>query len=282
MWVQKGDRLAGKVVKRDAAMIRKNANLARGSVGADAVANAYARSIKEVKQPFRMPTMEDIAAWKGKKALVFAPHQDDEVLGCGGTIARMVDQGIDVAVAYLTDGRRGSERMEAGLVEKRNLEALAGLKVLGCETHHFLGFEDGRLETNEETLDGVRDILQGDRPDLVFLPHITDGPSDHVVTSMLVSEALRDFPGQVVCFNYEVWNPLQMTTLVDISEVMPRKVAALREHRSQLKVVDFEEKVMGLNAYRSMCTGSCRYCEAFHKLDGKEQVRFMDEFCKSI
>jgi LmbE family N-acetylglucosaminyl deacetylase len=263
-------------------MVRTNAKLNKGLVGASAVANAYAQSLREVKQPFSMPTMEDLAPWKGKKALVYAPHQDDEVLGCGGTIARMVDLGLEVTVAYLTDGRRGSESMEAGLVQKRNLEAIAGLKVLGCEAYHFLGFEDGRLEMTEATLDGVGDVLRGNRPDLVFLPHITDGPSDHVVTSKLVSEALRDYPGEAVCFNYEVWNPLQMTTLVDISEVMPRKIAALREHRSQLQMVDYAEKIMGLNAYRSMCTGSCRYCEAFLKLGRKEQVEFMDQVSKSI
>src|SRR5262249_22255086 len=42
------------------------------------------------------------------KVVVLAPHMDDEIIGCGGTVARHVDAGADVTVIYLTDGRRGS------------------------------------------------------------------------------------------------------------------------------------------------------------------------------
>src|SRR5207248_577693 len=40
----------------------------------------------------------------GRSAIVFAPHQDDEVLGCGGTIVRKLRAGADVTVVFLTDG----------------------------------------------------------------------------------------------------------------------------------------------------------------------------------
>src|SRR5690348_6988030 len=55
---------------------------------------------------FNGPTLD----WEPEagKVVVLAPHMDDEIIGCGGTIARHAAAGASVTVVYLTDGRRGS------------------------------------------------------------------------------------------------------------------------------------------------------------------------------
>jgi N-acetylglucosamine malate deacetylase 1 len=66
---------------------------------------------------------------------------------------------------------------------------------------------------------------------------------------------------------YEVGTPLQEISYVeDITAVMPVKIKALRQHRSQLRDIAYEEAVECLNRYRGITTGRGRYCECFQVL----------------
>src|SRR5471032_3343833 len=84
--------------------------------------------------------------------LVLAPHQDDDVLGCGGLIALRRLAGRDVHVAYLTDGSAshpGHPTLTPSLLAaQRAMEARTALRVLGVESRaiHFLGARDGALD----------------------------------------------------------------------------------------------------------------------------------------
>lgn len=238
---------------------------------------AYGRALKMQEQPFRMPALEDLAPWKGRRAMVFAPHQDDDVLGCGGTIKRLLDIGAEVRVVYVTDGRRGSVSAREGLAAVRRREAIEALRVLGCQDHSFLGFEDGRLEVSEEAVAGAREEISAFGPHAVFVPSPLDGPRDHIISSAIVSEALRRHRARVECFNYEIWNPILPNCLVDISEVVGTKEQAIRRHHSQMEIVDYVHHFRGLNAYRAIYTTTCTYCEAFLRMGGEEQVRLCNE-----
>ena len=84
------------------------------------------------------------------RALVFAPHQDDEVLGCGGTILSKIAAGADVRCVFLTDGSASHRGLLARdeLVALRRREALAAGGILGLAADRitFLGLPDGDLE----------------------------------------------------------------------------------------------------------------------------------------
>lgn len=249
-----------------------------GQVGPTDVLGAYRRSFTLSMQPFDLPKEEDISFWSGKGVLVFAPHQDDEVLGCGGTIKRLIDAGADVMVVYLTDGGMGSQDHEEDLVNRRKKEAINGLKELGCEKYRFLGFPDGMLEMNKTTLGAVAAIVHERQPFGIFLPNLLDGAMDHIMTSVIVTNVLRDYSEEVWCFSYEIWNLMNFTNItVDITNVIELKMKAMGHHRSQLKVVDYAEKFRGLNAYRSITVAQSKYAEAFLKLKREEQIAMMDK-----
>src|SRR6266567_2998265 len=69
---------------------------------------------------------------------------------------------------------------------------------------------------------------------------------------------------------YEVWTPLSAHDQVEnVTKTMPRKIRALRAHRSQLDEFDYERAVRGLNQFRGELAGKCRYAEVFQILSLK-------------
>src|SRR3546814_13841143 len=79
-----------------------------------------------------------------RNALVIAPHPDDEVLGCGGTIARLTSGGAQVHVAIVT--RAGPDRFDPELADTGVAEARAAHACLGVADRHFLKFPDAGLD----------------------------------------------------------------------------------------------------------------------------------------
>ncbi len=152
----------------------------------------------------------EVFADLSRPALVFAPHQDDETLGCGGTILRKVQAGAPVQVVFMTDGSGShSWLIPAGeLAALRRHEALLACRALGVgeANVHFLDFPDGRLgEHKMAAIQAVEQILAGFTPAEVYLPFAAEPPPDHAATNQIVHAALAkgDWAGWV--FEYPVW-----------------------------------------------------------------------------
>jgi len=234
--------------------------------------NAYS-FFKSKGQPFSIPVLEELEKWQNDKILVFSPHQDDDILGCGGTIKRLIDMNAKVRVVYATDGCRGSSEKQESLVSIRKREAIEALNILGCEDYVFLGFEDDRLKFDKKILSAIKKEILRFLPQHIFLVNPFDGPKDHVICSALVSMALKGYEPEVECLNYEIWNPIIPNALVNISDVVGYKEQAIRKHQSQMEIVDYVHHFRGLNAYRAIYTHECTYCEAFLKVSKEEQIR---------
>jgi LmbE family N-acetylglucosaminyl deacetylase len=196
--------------------------------------------------------------------LVLAPHMDDEVIGCGGTIAKHTARGANVTVVFLTDGGAVSST----LTETRTQEAHRALAVLGIQNSLFLGAADGHLSSTPSLVDAVRALLVKNRFDLVYLPSFLEEHADHRATSQILADAASGTNVNPQCLAYEVWTPLFPNCLVSIDETLEIKRSALSHYRSQLSDVDYEHTQFGLNAYRSAAFlgGRCRYAEAFCSL----------------
>lgn len=216
---------------------------------------------------------------RGDRLLVLAPHMDDEIFGCGGTLVRCARRGASVTVVYITDGRKGydlrgkphaseaeQERFEEALVSQRRDEAAAVGELLGFEAPVFLDCRDGAWSADPQTVRRFSDLLQRQRPTAVFLPFMTDPHRDHWVTNWLFMEAAAraGLASATECWGYEVWAPLQANSIVDITDVMADKEAAMRRYESQLRCSDFPRAFAGLNSYRSLFARRGQgYAEAF-------------------
>lgn len=208
-----------------------------------------------------------------EKVLVLAPHMDDEVIGCGGTLAKHAARGADITVVFLTDGGagaavQGARGSSTALTETRTAEAQGAMAALGIRHSMFLGAEDGHLKSTAALAAKLRTVLTENRFDLVYLPFFLEEHPDHRATSALLLDAADTTGLNPQCLAYEVWTPLFPNCLVNIDETLERKRSALEHYRSQLADVDYAHTQFGLNAYRSAAFlgGRCRYAEAFCSL----------------
>jgi LmbE family N-acetylglucosaminyl deacetylase len=145
-----------------------------------------------------------------KRAIVFAPHPDDETLGCGGTISMKTQVGAPVSIVVLTDGRRS----HLGLIDEDRLRAIRAAEAhtaaerLGVPRHELLmlGYADQDLEECRDAAvaDVVR-ILDEKHPDEVFVPYRAEVPSDHRAAFSIVTEAVRETGRELALFEYPVW-----------------------------------------------------------------------------
>lgn len=178
------------------------------------------------------------------KVLVFAPHNDDEVLGVGGTIAKHVSQGHEVYICEVTSSA-SEERLN--IIRE---EAMEAHKILGIKETFFLGFPVVRLretplvEINSEFSRIVNEV----KPDIAFIPHKGDMHMDHYVVSHSAMVAMRpigDFKVKEI-YAYETlseteWNiPSVENAFIpnvwnDITGFIDKKKQAMSCYKSQLQ-----------------------------------------------
>ena len=201
---------------------------------------------------------------EGTRVLVIAPHPDDEVIGCGGTISLHRKLGHKVSILYLTDGERGVKNMNPiKTAELRRMEAIRSSEHLNVpeENLYHLHLRDGDLINQSGTNYDFREILEKADPDVIYLPSFVETHRDHYAANILLKNNL--VKGATIAA-YEVWTPLIPNRLVNISPVIEEKRNALLEHASQLKELDYLDAALSLNRYRAaMFKKSSQFAEAF-------------------
>jgi bacillithiol biosynthesis deacetylase BshB1 len=177
-------------------------------------------------------------------ALVVAPHPDDAELGMGGTIVRLGQQGWKIGILDLTSG----EPTPLGSLERRALETASANLALGSPWRKNLGLPNRSLEPSLIHRRAVATVFRQVRPRLVFAPFWEDSHPDHTAATKLAEDARfwsklskSDIPGTpfhpariFYYFSVHLRIPERPSLLVDISDQLDSKVAALRSYRSQL------------------------------------------------
>jgi N-acetylglucosamine malate deacetylase 1 len=220
----------------------------------------------------RAPLPRALRAPPRGKVLVLAPHADDEVIGAGGTLALHVEAGDEVEVLVTFDGVQGLSpelRVSRGASVRREEARRAGAH-LGLSRYEFWSYPEGH-EVRGAELDAavtrLAEHIASRSPAIVYAPWLGEHHLDHHVLSRAATAALAriDFRGEA--WGYEVWTPLVPTCVIDVTRVWERKVAALREHASQLEHTDLLHRMGGLAAHRSVyLEPGARYGEAFAPL----------------
>ncbi|GLV29228.1 LmbE family protein [Sphingobium sp. TomTYG75] len=213
-----------------------------------------------------------------ERALVIAPHPDDEVLGCGGTIARLAAMGRHVEVVIATQGK--PPRFTAVQVERVQAEARQAHEVLGVARTHFLDFEAAALDClpRAELNEGIAAVVAESRPDALFLPFLGDLHFDHGLIFEAAMVAARPvgahYPRRILAYetvSETNWAapyltpPFQPHVFIDISEHLDQKIEAFGCFESQVRPFPNERSFETLRALAQV-RGSCvsrRAAEAF-------------------
>jgi LmbE family N-acetylglucosaminyl deacetylase len=217
-----------------------------------------------------------VAGLARKRVLVFAAHPDDDVIGCGGSIAKHAAAGNEVSICFMTSGEAGSDSIPPEkLAAIREKEALKAARKLGAGTLAFMRNPDGGLECRSETVAQTVGLIRMAKPHVVYCHGAHDAHSDHKAVSAIASEAAFRSQGASFPFlgapwrvdsilAFEVWSPLPEANYAeDVSAFMEKKIAALKEHRSQVQKTGFVEAARGLASYRGVTLARGRFAEAF-------------------
>jgi LmbE family N-acetylglucosaminyl deacetylase len=198
-----------------------------------------------------------------KKVLIIAAHPDDEVLGCGGTAARLAKEGHEVYTAILGEGI--TSRDDARQPEKR-AEELARLKQQTLDANKLLGvkevfmfdFPDNRFDTVPllDIVKVIEKVKEKIKPSILFTHFENDLNIDHQVVYRAVLTASRPLPGESVTeiYSFEVlssteWRfPLTFgpDCFFDITQTIDIKTAALEKYESELKEFPHPRSIKGM------------------------------------
>jgi N-acetylglucosamine malate deacetylase 1 len=217
----------------------------------------------------------------GKSMLVVAPHQDDEVIGCGGALALQVRSGHSAAIVLLQDG--ADEHDDVGmsrgaLRELRNEESRKSALSIGLEPPRFLNH--ARLaESVSQASEELRAIISERKIDALFVPFVLDAHPDHRWANYIVAEALKTVSWNIRVFGYEVWGLCIPNVVVVIDDVMEDKMKMLSCFTYANGAIDYLQSTKGLNMYHSrmLGAGECLYAERFFELPRKEFIGLVEK-----
>ena len=193
-----------------------------------------------------------ISILQARNVAIFAPHEDDAELACGGTISKRSKYGLQTHIIYLTDGRN-SHLVNFGIKESptpselqdlRKKEAEEAESVLGNSPKalRFFEYEDGKLFHNrKEAVKKTVRFLREFRPDMVLIPYRNDRHPDHLATYDIVARAVQEIRIPIAAYEYFVWRfdsiperlkPMLMN--IDIAQELSVKKEAISKFKTQI------------------------------------------------
>lgn len=195
------------------------------------------------------------------RVLIIAPHMDDEVIGCSGTILTIRDQISKLIVVHMAED------------ENRIKEFEKVSAILRIDEHYNLGCEDGFVDLSyKESVLKLISIIQNNQIDTVFIPSSTDDHLDHISTHKIAMDAIgksRYWPiDHKTChvqniLEYEVWSFQEKVSVCqDITNYLEKKKEMMALYSSQLEF-DYLKYIEYINGYRGLLFNRTGYAECF-------------------
>ncbi len=232
-----------------------------------------------------------------KNVLVVVAHPDDEVLGCGGTIAEHTRQGDSVYIIALADGvtsrkynpnivRREELQNHAKQIKTRKDEFLNAIRVLGVKEQncYLFGFPDQRMDSIPllDIVKRIEYVVQNIKADIIYTHHWGDLNKDHRITFEATLTAFRpsrrnknneklycfEIPGNMNCFPPVELYKFNPKHFVNISDFIDKKMLALKAYLSEAAIfpqATSKEKVLELAKIRGKKI-KCKYAESFEEV----------------
>jgi len=213
--------------------------------------------------------------------LVFGAHPDDVELGCGGTVIKEVQAGKKVGVIDLTRGELGTR----GTAEIRDAETKAANDILGVAIRENMNFKDGFFKDDQENKIALIKKIRKYRPEIVITNAKSDRHPDHPRSSQITVDACFLSGLEKIETGQETWRPkatyhyIQFNDIIpdiviDISNQMPLKLAAVKAYSTQFfnpesnesETIISSQAFLDSVSYRAKNLGrqsNCVYAEGF-------------------
>jgi LmbE family N-acetylglucosaminyl deacetylase len=201
------------------------------------------------------------------RILIIAAHPDDEVLGAGGTIARMVKEHHEVYIAIMGEGITSRyqlrENAEVDRVESLHKQCREAAKILGSNEIFFYNLPDNRFDTVPllDIVKIVEDLIERISPNVIYTHHGGDLNMDHTILNRAVITATRPIKKQQVkeIYAFEVPSSTEWAfnctepnfrpnIFVDISNTLAIKIKALSCYESEVRAFPHPRSTEALQA----------------------------------
>lgn len=207
-----------------------------------------------------------------KNVLFFCAHNDDQIVGAGGTVAKYSDEGKKIITVIFSYGEKSHPWMKPEhTIKTRVREAKKGDRILGDNELIFLDLPEGKFrdKCDKEYIAG---LIRKHKPEKVFLHNQDDPHPDHREVFNIVTTVMDKMKYKGDAYMFDVWTPLNIRKrnspkmVVDITDTFDRKVRAFKQHQSQkvaiislLWSIYFKAWINGIN-------NGHRYAEVFFKI----------------
>ena len=180
---------------------------------------------------------------------VIAAHPDDEVLGCGGTIARHAENGEEVNILILAEGQTSRSNLKNNnklYVSKLKEIASLSTQILGANSIELLDLPDNKLDTLSrlEIIKVIEDFITRHNPKTVYTHHSGDVNIDHQIIHHAVVTAVRPMPNSNIrnLFSFEVPSSTEWQTPTSSNIFQPNYFVSIKEQ--------WEKKKKALELYK--------------------------------
>src|SRR5271169_1266371 len=198
-----------------------------------------------------------------KRLLIVAAHPDDEILGCGGTVARLIEEGYEAYSLVLGEGitsrdnKRDQGKRSAAIKQLKKQVSKAN-KIIGIKEVFAYDFPDNRFDTLPflDIVKLVEKLKDRIKPDLIFTHFEKDLNIDHRIAYQAVITATRPSPTEAVrgIYSFEIlssteWNwPLSFSPDVffDIKNSINKKIEAMSKYKSELRDFPHPRSLKGI------------------------------------
>ncbi len=211
---------------------------------------------------------------KSRSIAIVAAHPDDEVLGCGGTLAAHAAAGEQVHVLILAEGIASRAGKHVAAEQARLYKAAAiACRRLGCKPPELAGFPDNRMDSLDllDVVKRVEAFIASVEPQVIYTHHAGDLNIDHRIAHQAVVTAARPLPGSAAptLLFFETPSSTEWQTpassavfapnwFVDITRTLPKKMKALGAYGAEMRDYPHPrsmQAVESLARWRGACIG---------------------------
>ncbi len=208
--------------------------------------------------------------------MLFCAHNDDNIVGAGGSIAKYANEGKRVITVIFSYGEMSHPHLKQKvIIETRVEESHRAQNILGEEKVIYLGLKEGSLlsEAREKKIYlKIQKLISEYSPSKIFTHSIDDPHPDHQAVYRIVDSILEDISYSGDVYSYDVWTLVNIRKrnapklVVDITKTFKQKVRAFRVHKSQKLTIMILMWSLYLKAIINGMNNGVKYAEVFYKI----------------
>ncbi len=208
--------------------------------------------------------------------LSFCAHNDDQVVGAGGALAKYAKEGKRIVSVIFSFGEQSHPHIRPEVaIRTRVRESQRAERILGGKDITYFNVKEGKFLEDFEDLEfreRVKFVITKYKPAKIFTHSSDDYHPDHRAVYKLITELTKEINYQGEIYSFDVWTLVNFRQrnlpklVVDISDTFPKKISAFKAHKSQQLAILVLLWSVYLKAISNGLDNGCRFAEVFYRV----------------